>query len=222
MHLLTGIALLAIAAYFFRGLALEGKIWLQRQLSVGAYPTISAKSPSASDDPLPGAADLKVDGVLAQQEEAAGGDDAVPAPSSGPPSLVDRVNHVNAVDAGAPNRFLHKRFSVKTFEFFEFEVPPHAIRPELEGTFQSVVTRHSPDGDPSVELLLMNAEEFARFVNHRPVTAMFSSNPSSGGEIYWKLNAAVGNPQKYYLVFRNSSKGQGPSIVDADFTASFE
>ncbi|MGB6632964.1 MAG: hypothetical protein WBD25_12755 [Terriglobales bacterium] len=45
---------------------------------------------------------------------------------------------------------------------------------------------------------------------------------SGTGEIDWKLNANVDNPQKYYLVFRNSSEEQGPSLVDADFTASFE
>jgi hypothetical protein len=68
----------------------------------------------------------------------------------------------------------------------------------------------------------MNGEEFARFTNHRPVTAKFSSHPSTGGEVYWKLHANSANPQKYYLVFRNSSSGQGPSVVDADFTATFD
>lgn len=111
---------------------------------------------------------------------------------------------------------------MKTFQSFEFEVPPHAPRPELEGTFQSVATQGNPDGSPSVEVLLMNGEEFARFVNHRPVSAMLSSPPSSGGEIYWKLKASAGKPLKYYLVFRNASEELGPSVVDADFTASFE
>jgi hypothetical protein len=226
LHLLTGIALLAIGAYFFRGLARNGERVWQQQSSVVAQPPRSAKSGSASDDPLPGAANEKVYAVLGQQDAAAGGDNAVPAPSSGPDSLADHINHVaagdRAIEAGAPNHFLHRRLSVKTFEFFEFEVPPQAIRPELEGTFQSVAALQNPDGGPSVEVLLMSDKEFARFVNHRPVTAMLSSRPSSGGEIYWKLKAPADNPQRYYLVFRNSSEEQGPSIVDADFTASFE
>jgi hypothetical protein len=219
LHLLMGIALLAIAAYFLRGLADGGKMCWQQQSSVVAPPARSGKAGSASGDSLPGAADLKMYGALAQPDGAAGGDDAVPAPSSGPASLHDAVY---AGEPGAPNHFLHRRFSVETYQFFEFVVPPHAVRPELQGTMRSVATRQNPDGATSVELLLMNAEEFARFVNHRPVTAMASSHPSSDDEIYWKLKASADNPQKYYLVFRNSSEGQGPSVVDADFTASLE
>lgn len=198
----------------------------QQQSSVLAQPPSPAKSGSANDDSILSGPNERVYGVLGQPElaqpnEAAGGDNASLAPGSSPASLVDQVNHSNAVNADSPNHFLHRRLSVKTFEFFEFEVPSGAIRPELEGTFQSVATGGNPDG-ASVELLLMNDKEFARFVNHGPVVAKLSSPPSSGAEVYWKLNVPVGNPQKYYLVFRNSAAAQGPSIVDADFTASFE
>lgn len=222
LHLLLGIASLAIAAYFFRGLADRGKTWWQQQSSVASHLPRSAKADLDSDDPLESAANLNGDGVPGQQDETASGDKAVPAPSSGSPSLIDRTNYVSAVDASAPNHFLHRRFSVETYQFFEFEVPPHAVHPEVQGTIRSVATRQNPDGGLSVELLLMNDQEFARFVNHRPVIATLSSHPSSGDEIYWQLKAPTGNPQKYYLVFRNSSKGHGPSMVDADSTASFE
>jgi hypothetical protein len=222
LHLLLGIASLAIAAYFLRGLADRGKTWWQQQSSVASHLPRSAKSDSDSDDPLESAANLNGDGAPGQQDQAARGDKTVPVPSSGPPSLVDRTNYVSAVDASAPNHFLHRRFSVETYQFFEFVVPPHAIHPEVQGTVWSVATRQNPDGDLSVDLLLMNGEEFAGFVNHRPVIAKLSSHPSSGDEIYWTLRAPGGNPQKYYLVFRNSSKQHGPSMVDADFTASFE
>ncbi len=224
LHLLIGAVLLAIGAYSFRELAHGGSIWWQRQsfAVAGAHPAGSAKSGSAGDHAVQSPAKRKVSGMLAQLNDAADGDDAVAAPSSDPPLAVDRVGHINAVDAMAPNHFLHRRFRVQTFEFFEFDVPPHASRPELEGTFQSVATEQNPDGGPSVEVLLMNDEEFSRLVNHRPVTAMSSLKPSSGGEIHWKVGAPAGNPQKYYLVFRNPPEAQGPSLVDADFTASFE
>jgi len=215
LHLLAGIALLGIAAYSFRGLS-DGaqRLWRQ-QSSVAAGASKSTKSGSASDD-LVLSADTKVYGVLSQQDEKAGGDDGNPAPSSGPPSSLERVN---AADAGVPNHFVHRRLSVETSQIFQFEIPPHAIRPELKGTFRPVATRRNPSG-PSVEVLLMNDREFARFVSHRPVTATFSSNPSSRGEIRWELQGNARDSQKYYLVFRNSSAG--PSVVDADFTASFE
>jgi hypothetical protein len=217
LHLLAGTALLAMAAYFFRQLADEGKMRWKQESSV-AQPARSAKSPSASDDPISGVAKVKVYGVLNQQDDSAGGSDAVPASSSGPPSFRDPAY---SADAGAPNHFLHRHLLVKTFQFFEFEVPAHATRPELEGTFQSVATMQNPEGAP-VEVSLMNTGEFARFLNHKPVVSQLTSPPSRGAEIYWKLKAPASNPQKYYLVFRNSSTGQGPSIVDADFTASFE
>jgi hypothetical protein len=218
VHLLIGIALLAVGAYFFRGLVLDGKLWWQQQLSVVVPPAKSTKSDSASDDPILSAANVKVYGVLAQQDEAASGDDATPTPSSGPPSLLD---HVNTVDPGAPNHFLHKRLSVKTRQIFAFEIPPHAIRPQLQGRFRSVATRQNPGGG-AVELSLMNEEEFASFANNNPRSTTLSWDASRRGDIHWDLNATFNNPQKYYLVFRNSSQGQGPSIVDADFTASFE
>jgi hypothetical protein len=222
LHLLAGVALLAMAAYFFRQLADNAKMrW--KQESSAAQPARSAKSRSASDDPISGVAKVKVYGVLNQQDDSAGGNDAVLASSSGPPSSRDPAfrDPAYSADAGAPNHFLHRHLTVKTFQFFEFEVPAHATRPELEGTFQSVATMQNPDGAP-VEVSLMNAGEFARFLNHKPVVAQLTSPPSSGAEIYWKLKAPASNPQKYYLVFKNSSTGQGPSIVDADFTASFE
>ena len=218
LHLLVGMAFLAIGAHFFLNGIHGGKTRQQRESSMEAHPARSATSDTPGDDFTPSAADGKVD-VFSPQDEAAGGDDAVPATSSDSHSFVD---HVSAVDTRAPNHFLHKRLSVETFQIFAFEVPPRALRPELRGTFRSVATQRNPDGGGSVEVLLVNEKEFARFINNQPVTATFTSNPSLRGEIDWKLDAPVDNPQKYYLVFRNSSAGQGPSLVDADFTASFE
>lgn len=216
LHLVTGIALLALAAYSLRGLAHGGKTLWRQQASAVADPVKSGKSPSASVDPLAGAASVKVYGVLGQHEAAAG-DDADPAASSGSPSMLE---YVNAVDAGVPNHFLHRRLSLVTFQIFEFEVPPRAIHPELRGTFLAVATRRNPDS--SVEVWLMNDRQFARFVDHQLVNATFSSPASSRGQIDWELTASPEGPRKYYLVFRNASKGQGANILEADFTASFE
>ena len=217
LHLLVGLVLLAIGVYFFRTAAHEGEMWWDQQSSSSVASARSAKPGSASDDPILSAANLQVYGVLSQQNEAENRANAVPAPSSGPSSALD---HVNAADAGAPNHFLHGRLTVRTHEVFEFVVPPHAIHPQLKGRFRSVAARRNPRGG-SVELLLLNEHEFANLAHNRAGTATFSADPSSRGEIHWDLNAEASTPQKYYLVFRNSSE-QGPSIVDADFTASFE
>jgi hypothetical protein len=181
-------------------------------------PSKSAKPAPNGDDPVLAAADVQMLGVLGSAKSADAGNNDAP-PSSGPASILD---HVYTVEAGGPNHFLHRRLSVKTCQVFKFEVPLHAVRPELQGTFRTLATRRSPEGGPPVEVSLMNDEEFADFANHRPGSTTFSSDASISGQIHWNLNSPVVNPQKYYLVFQNSSVGQGPSVVDADFTASFQ
>ena len=70
LHLLTGVALLTIGAYFFRAVAYEGKTWWHQQPSLTVASARSVKSDSASDDPTLGAVNLQVYGVLGQQNEA--------------------------------------------------------------------------------------------------------------------------------------------------------
>lgn len=221
LHLFVGAALLAVGAYFAAGVARNGKVWWHQFAGVGLPTTNLAadahRSPeggAASADPILNAANLQVYGVLGQKGEAAGGDDATLSRDSRSASLLD---HASALSTGAPNHFLHRRFSMKSSRVFKFEVPPHAIHPEVRGKFRSVATGQSP-----VEVLLMNDEQFADLVNHKPQSAMFSFDASSRGAIDWVLTSPLINREKYYLVFRNSQEGQGPAIVDADFTISYE
>ncbi len=218
-HLLIGVASLALAAYFFHGLALNGKSWWQQQSFFATPVPKSAKPGLASDDSTPSAAKL---GESGESDDAAGADNAPPVESGGPPAIRDHVGFdATALAAGIPHQFLHRRFAVKGYEFFEFALPAQAVRPELQGTVR-LAARQDSESNPSVELLLMNAQQFGRFLNRRPVTAMLSTHPASGDEIDWRIKPAAGDPQKYYLVFRNSAAAQGPSIVDADFSVSFE
>ncbi len=220
IHLFTGIALLSGCAYFLVGATHGFKTMWRRELAPAARPVESAKSTSASDDPILAAADRKVYGVLSQVGEAKGGDaEAVPLPPSGPPAAFE---HVSAADTDGPNHFLHKRLSIKTYQGFEFVVPPHVISPRLEGTFRSASGRGKGAGGSDVELVLMNDQEFADFAHNQGGTTTFSAHPSNHGEIHWALNATFSNPQTYYLVFRNLSERQGLTLVDADFTVSFE
>jgi hypothetical protein len=219
VHLLFGISLLATAAYFFGGLARHGKSLLHDQVSeLMSKPLKSAKPNPRSDDAVLSAADVQMSAVLGPQRKSASAENDATTPSS-PASILD---HVSALETGGPNHFLHRRLSVKTCQVFKFEVPLHAVRPELQGTFQTLATRRNPEGGPPVEVSLMNDEEFADFVNHRPGSTTFSSDSATGGQIHWDLNSPVVSSQKYYLVFQNSSVAQGPTIVDADFTASFQ
>jgi hypothetical protein len=221
LHLFIGGALLAVVAYFAAGLARNGNVWWHQFGGVGS-PTAnlatdaprSATGGAGNADPIVSAANLQVYGVLSQKGGGAGGDDATASRDSRAASVFD---HASALSTGAPNHFLHRRFSMKSSQVFKFEVPPHAIHPELRGTFRSVATGQSP-----VEVLLMNDEQFADLVNHKPESATFSFDASSRGAIDWVLTSPLVNRQTYYLVFRNSPEAPGPTIVDADFAINFE
>ncbi len=217
VHLLAGIAVLAILACVVYVEAHRGR---QQLAFIDAQPAKRVNPNLPSDDSILEAAEGKKD-VFDLKDEAASGDDAAltPSTSSNTPSYHERVN---PGDISAPYHFLHGRFPLTTSKIFRFEVPPRTIHPVLRGTFRSVATRQDVGGSPSVEVLLLDEEEFARFVSHKSVIATYTSIPSSHGDIRWELNANDPDPQKNYLVFRNSTEGQRPIVVDADFSASFE
>ena len=72
-HLVIGIVSLLISAYFLLGLVSAWKNFWRHELSRPAHP--AKASGSASDDPLLGAAKVKVYGVLSSKEEAESEDD---------------------------------------------------------------------------------------------------------------------------------------------------
>jgi len=209
LHLVAGLALLAIGAYFLLGVANNWKTWWQRQSASTSQP--------ASNDPALSAANSKVYGVLGQFTGAASANDPPPRDNA----AIAPSDRVYSANAGQPNHFLHRRLSVETCQIFEFVVPPHAIHPRLEGTFRPAGVYWNHSGSPSVELLLMNEEGFASFTSNKPSLPVFYADASTRGAIQWPLRGAA-TAQKYYLVFRNPSERDGPSVVDADFTAAFE
>lgn len=214
-HLITGIALLFAGGFILLGIAREWKTFWRQELSRTAHPAKSVQS--TSDDPLLGAADLKVYGVLSPKDEAESGDEAAPPQTSAPSSPAEHVARTTI----APNHFLHRRISVQSYKGVEFVVPPLALHPQLQGRFRSVATNQTSGGS-AVELVLMTDGEFATFVHNETETTESSALPASHGEIDWKLNPTYGKPQKYFLVFLNAVEGQGQLTVDADFAVNFE
>jgi len=212
VHLMFGIALLAIGAFFLRGFLGAGKASFQQS-------TTTNSRKSLSPEPDLGGASGRVYGVLAQLEKTkddeSDGDKEEPMSAAGgaSPSSFERVA---PTPTDRPNHFLHRRLSLETCQIFEFDVPPHALRPELRGTFRSVGA-----GAASVELRLLNEEEFASFANNAPGSATFQEQASNHGQIHWALEPTLGYPRKYYLTIRNSS-ARNVAVIDADFTASFE
>ena len=219
VYLLPGIILLAIGAYFLleftHGSESDGR---QRASAPVQTPDNRQSSSLPGDARTLGAASVKEYGVLVHNQPEGTANVPEPARPSGPPAAFE---HVAPTAAGGPNHFLHKRLSVKTYQAFEFVVPPHSVKPRIEGTFRSVAARGNP-GDDSIELLLMNDQEFDDFINHKPESSTFSEAATTRGEIRWALGATFSDAKKYHLVFQNPSERQRARVVEADFTISFE
>jgi hypothetical protein len=136
------------------------------------------------------------------------------------------IDHVGASKPLAPINFLHKTFTVKTHEAFEFNVPAHIIRPALRGTFESFAKNAAGDllsnQNADVDLLILNDQEFDDFLHNRQGHATYTVDPSHSQTVTYAVHSTVVDAQKYHLVFSNSPGGARIKLVKADFTVSFE
>ena len=144
------------------------------------------------------------------------------------PPAKQTLNPLDRVDAtrAKPVNFLHKTFSVKKYAQFEFQVPIHSVIPRLHGTFKSFVQRPGEDSlsddSADVDFLLMNPEQFAEFSHgHGDGTAMYTVDPTHDHEVEFLLPPTQEEPEKYYVVFRNSPGGAALKYVEADFSLTF-
>jgi hypothetical protein len=137
--------------------------------------------------------------------------------------IVPARDRVAPSPVGTSQTILHKTFSVKTSATFPFEIPAHAFRPHLHGIFESFVRelRGASDDTANVDLLIVNADQYADLASNRPSEALFSVEASHNQSVNLDLPASLDQPVKYYLVFRNAA-GKGPAkVVEADFHVDF-
>jgi hypothetical protein len=218
IHLVSAALLFTIAGYFILFTARECKKLWQREVAATIQEVKSTQTdaPEKVENDLTEAARLKMYGVLNQPETVDPKDAPVLRPRPNPPAGLDRVN---PSPAGAPRRFVHGRFSVKSYQGFAFDVPPHATHPRVQGSFRVFAS----DGTAStMDVLLLSREEFDAFIHRGLGAATFSLPDSDGGDIDWVLNPTFLNPQRSYLVFNNASGRPQLKRVQADFTVSFE
>ena len=125
-----------------------------------------------------------------------------------------------------PAHFLHRTFPVKTYQPFEFSVPPQSFNARLQGNFRAFIIGSNgsnvSDENANVEVLLLNEQEFDDFTHGRQSTATYSVDAGYNQIVECALPATRDEARKYYLVFRNPRGGAKTKFVDADFTASFE
>ncbi len=151
-----------------------------------------------------------------------------------PPRKPSPSDYIAPSPVGTSSAIVHKTFAVTSPANFPFEVPPHAANPQLHGTYRSfakdsrvqssgVQSRgvQSSDGDADVNLLLMNAGQYADFLRGHPADTVYSVDSSHKQDVSFGLPATLDRPMQYYLVFRNSSNGPGKKVVQADFRVDF-
>jgi hypothetical protein len=138
-------------------------------------------------------------------------------PKELPPS--ERVAPSSPV--GTNQTILQKTFALKSSADFPFEVPAHAVRPHLHGIFESFVgqVHGTSDESANIDFLIVNEEQYTDLTSNRPSEALMSVEGSHSQAVNFDLPASLNQPVKYYLVFRNASKGQ--KVVEANFRVDF-
>jgi hypothetical protein len=136
------------------------------------------------------------------------------------------VDHVVVSKPRPADNFLHKTFTVKTSQAFEFQVPPQVSRPTLHGTFESFAKNSAGDllsnESADVDLLILTDQEFDDFSHGKQGGASYAVDPSHSQTVTYAAHPTLDQPKNYHLVFNNSPGGARIKVVKADFTVNFE
>jgi hypothetical protein len=187
----------------------------------------SAKSESAETEPQP---DLQpatppMMKVVSPLASWLGKDESEPPRQEhSAPRKPHSSDHIAGSPVGSTNTILHRTFAVNTLIKVPFEIPAHAATPHLHGTFRSFVQQagaQSGDDSANVDFLVLNQQQYTELAHGRPSEALFSADATHDQEVNLGLPVSEAEPQKYYLLFRNSSREEGKKIVEANFTVDF-
>ncbi len=146
------------------------------------------------------------------------------APQPVAPRVPSPSDHVADSPVGTSTAIVRKTFAITSAAKFVFEVPPHAASPQLNGSYRSFTQQagsQSSDDSADVDLLLMNAEQYADFAGGHPADVVYSVDSSHEQDVAFGLPATFDKPAQYYLVFRNSPGHAGKKVVQADFRVDF-
>ena len=132
-------------------------------------------------------------------------------------------DHVSRSPSGTALTILGKTFNLKTSATFPFEIPAHASQPHLHGIFESFAgqARGPSDESADIDFLIVNEEQQADMVANRPSEALLSVEASHNQSVNFDLPASMGQPVKYYLIFRNAQSSKSNKVVKAEFRVDF-
>jgi hypothetical protein len=147
------------------------------------------------------------------------------SPVSQRPGALDRVGES---PVGTSNAILHQTFRVAGIVNLPFAVPAHAANPQLRGTYRSFLKAggkqteaEASDAAANVDFLVLNEQQYSDYLNGRGGEAIFSVEDAHNQEVNMGLPPTLGQPAKYYLVFRNNSRTAAKTVVQADFRVDF-
>jgi hypothetical protein len=141
-----------------------------------------------------------------------------------PPRKLTPSDHIAPSPVGTSTAIVHKTFAVTSSAKFSFQVPPHAASPQLRGSYRSFAQQagvQSSDESADIDLLLMNDQQYADFLNGGTPDVVYSVDSSHDQDVSFGLPATMSQPAQYYLVFRNSSSRAGKKVIEADFHVDF-
>ncbi len=225
--LLTGICVVVLAGAVLWNLRTKVTIpggTGQTMVAVAPQP---AKSHVESDTEAQAREMITLDGPLAgymsaQSQAKADGQSATnSADASAGERPLNPADRVGDSPVGTSTPLLKKTFTVAKAVDLPFEIPAHAASPQLKGTYRSFVQHGGTRDEADVEFLLMNQKQYEDLLNGHPVDAQFSAEGSHNQEVNTNMPPTLDQPVKYYLVFRNDSKGAGKVFVQADFRVDF-
>jgi hypothetical protein len=145
-------------------------------------------------------------------------------PPDEPVSTVAPSDHVApSSPVGSTQTILQKTFNLKSTAAFPFEIPAHAAEPHLHGIFESFVGQghRASDDAANIDFLIMTEQQQADFASGRESETLFSVEGSHNQAVNFDLPASLGQPVKYYLVFRNPTEGKAGRVVEANFRVDF-
>jgi hypothetical protein len=138
--------------------------------------------------------------------------------------VVPAADRVAPSPAASSQTVLHKTFSVSTSATFPFEIPAHTAIPRLHGNYKSFVKQlgtQSDDDSANVDFLILTEDQYADFTHGHAGEPLFSADAAHDQDVNVSLPPSQDQPQKYYLIFRNSPGGAARKLVQADFAVDF-
>jgi len=131
------------------------------------------------------------------------------------------ADHVDLKPTPPQCNFLHTRFAVKNYNEFSFVVPANQTNPRLHGYFRSWVDGGSAKDAANVDMLLLNDREFDDFRQGREGKSTYAVEATHNQAVDFAISSTFRDARSYHLVFR-TPEGSKSTVVDADFTLSFE